>query len=923
MTNWLQMPKKFVRYTKDNGLRAAMRKTYSKLKGETAVPHYVRWLEKFGNISEGDLNELQQDIAAMKTHPVISVVMPVYNPDVRYLREAIDSVLAQVYPWWELCIADDASPNEAVRDVLRSYEKKDSRIHVAYRQQNGHISAATNTALTLVTGGYVALMDHDDMLPNGALYFIAREIDAAEGAVDLIYTDEDKIDGDNRPYDPYFKADWDPVMILSQNFVAHLGVYRTELLRAIGGFRDGYEGSQDYDMLLRFLSAMPQKDGAADERRIRHIPRVLYHWRIFPGNHTFSTDHQDISDRSAKASLTEYFAGHPEISIEKLPSFPGCWRIRYTPKDWPRISIIIPTKDKADVLKRCVASILAKTDYPGTYEVLIVDNASEEPATKAYYESLKGEPRVRVLHYDQPFNYAAINNFAAAEASGDAFLFLNNDTEVLVNSWLRDLVSSITRPGVGIAGAKLCYPDGRVQHCGVTLGIYGVASHTGRGTGRDSGGYFGWMALERCVSAVTGACMLVRREAFEAVHGFDAATFAVSYNDVDLCLRVGDAGWRVVVNPAAELTHYESVSRGADETPAQKALNRQERHAMYARYGARLHHDPHYNPNLTLENENFEIAAYPRIGKPWRPWKEFVCPFHRGDVLLGLQAAMTAHAAGQRVRMHVSRQILPWILDVSAPFPIVPVSQAIPKAGETYLRFQQAEIEASDHEGSSGRIIGSHPAFDFDFLGLDIVENMLHAFELPLGTKLESLRPAARPVADKDLALLGQHTLLIHPYGGWHLKSLPGRMAQDLIALANKQGFHVIQIGGAGDAQIAGCDGYLLRNENLGWWRTVFEHAAALIGVDSWTSHFAALLDTPQITLYGTTTARDVSSKAHFRVQHAPALLCDTTAPCSPCHKFQCEKGAADCLGFSFDEAEVASFLDGLIAPHSRKDSQA
>ncbi|WP_294144005.1 glycosyltransferase [uncultured Selenomonas sp.] len=923
MTNWLQMPKKFVRYTKDNGLRAAMRKTYSKLKGETAVPHYVRWLEKFGNISEGDLNELQQDIAAMKTHPVISVVMPVYNPDVRYLREAIDSVLAQVYPWWELCIADDASPNEAVRDVLRSYEKKDSRIHVAYRQQNGHISAATNTALTLVTGGYVALMDHDDMLPNGALYFIAREIDAAEGAVDLIYTDEDKIDGDNRPYDPYFKADWDPVMILSQNFVAHLGVYRTELLRAIGGFRDGYEGSQDYDMLLRFLSAMPQKDGAADERRIRHIPRVLYHWRIFPGNHTFSTDHQDISDRSAKASLTEYFAGHPEISIEKLPSFPGCWRIRYTPKDWPRISIIIPTKDKADVLKRCVASILAKTDYPGTYEVLIVDNASEEPATKAYYESLKGEPRVRVLHYDQPFNYAAINNFAAAEASGDAFLFLNNDTEVLVNSWLRDLVSSITRPGVGIAGAKLCYPDGRVQHCGVTLGIYGVASHTGRGTGRDSGGYFGWMALERCVSAVTGACMLVRREAFEAVHGFDAATFAVSYNDVDLCLRVGDAGWRVVVNPAAELTHYESVSRGADETPAQKALNRQERHAMYARYGARLHHDPHYNPNLTLENENFELAAYPRIGKPWRPWKEFVCPFHRGDVLLGLQAAMTAHAAGQRVRMHVSRQILPWILDVSAPFPIVPVSQAIPKAGETYLRFQQAEIEASDHEGSSGRIIGSHPAFDFDFLGLDIVENMLHAFELPLGTKLESLRPAARPVADKDLALLGQHTLLIHPYGGWHLKSLPGRMAQDLIALANKQGFHVIQIGGAGDAQIAGCDGYLLRNENLGWWRTVFEHAAALIGVDSWTSHFAALLDTPQITLYGTTTARDVSSKAHFRVQHAPALLCDTTAPCSPCHKFQCEKGAADCLGFSFDEAEVASFLDGLIAPHSRKDSQA
>lgn len=899
----LDLVNKFFIVWKTEGAGVAIAKTRRKLfKHSVPMLPYDRWVALFDTIRDIECGEISFDITSFRLKPLVSIVMPVYNPNPSYLRLALDSVRAQYYQKWELCIADDASPNEEIREILKKYSRKDSRIKVIFREKNGHISAASNSALSLVRGEYIAFMDHDDAIPRHAIYEVVREINRAKGRVDLIYTDEDKIDRDNHRYDPYFKADWDPVMIYSQNFVAHLGVYRTSIVQEIGGFRQGFEGSQDYDLLLRFLKH-------TDDSRIRHIPHVLYHWRIFPGNHTFSTDNHDMSDRSAYRALQEHFSGQSGIEVEALPDFPGCWSVRRRlPENPPFVSIIIPTRDKADVLRRCVESILMKTQY-ANYEVLIADNGSQEPQVMKVYEEFQKDARVRLLHYDRPFNYSAINNFAAAAAKGELYLFLNNDTEVMRGDWLQNAVSSLQWPNAGIVGAKLYYSDMRVQHAGVALGIYGIASHIGRGTPRGQGGYFGWMSLERCVSAVTGACLLIKKDLFQKIGGFDERELQVSYNDVDLCLKVRQAGYHVIMNPAVELYHYESVSRGPDETPEQKDKNRRERHTLYQRYGRMLQYDPCYSPNLCLENENIEPASFPRVGKSWRSWVEFVCPFHRGDVLLGLQIAAVAWKHGIRLRMHVSEDILPWLLDFDLPFPVEPVNVKIPPAKETYLWFQRAEALVASRVDSSGRIIGSHNMFDFDFLGLDIVENMLHEFGLPIDTPLDSILPKKRQLAENDQAMLEGRTALLHPFGGWKLKSLSEEQQRSVIDILHRNGWRVVQIGGKGDLEIPGVDGTLLGNESLGWWRSVFEASGLLIGVDSWSSHMAAVCDIHQITFYGTTNARDVASRSHFVDRRTKALLVNTIVSCSPCHAFECEKGLDACAGVNIDETAITHFL--------------
>ncbi len=571
---------------------------------------YDAWIALHDSLTEEDMAAMRDHLATLRETPLISVVMPVYNTAPALLRKAIDSVVTQVYPRWELCIADDASSDPEIRKTLQEYAHRDRRIKVVFRPQNGHISAASNSALALAAGDFVALMDHDDELPAHALYMVAVELNAHPNA-EIIYSDEDKIDGDGRRYDPYFKPDWNPELFYSQNLVSHLGIYRTSLVRQVGGFRRGFEGSQDYDLALR-VSAQTTSD------RIRHIPHILYHWRISPGVQTFSTNHLSTAVQAAHRALADHFAQRGDtvqISASGLPCF---FRVqRRIPHPPPRVSLIVPTRDRVELLRTCIDGLLHKTSYPNL-EIIIVDNESREPATLAYLQSLSIEGRVRILRIEGAFNFSALNNRAVAIAQGEIVGFINNDIQVIVPGWLEEMVSQVVQPGVGAVGAKLYYANDTIQHAGVVLGIGGVAGHSHRRFPRSAPGYFGRLQLVHNVSCVTAACMVMPKRVFEAVGGFDEVNLKVAFNDVDLCLKIREAGYSITWTPYAELYHVESASRGSDLTREKMERFIHEGAHMKDRWGAVLELDPFYNPNLSLDQENFSLASPPRVTKPWR-----------------------------------------------------------------------------------------------------------------------------------------------------------------------------------------------------------------------------------------------------------------------------------------------------------------
>lgn len=592
-------------------IRAAKEIIRNGVVGNYDKGEYGAWVEAYDTLAPQDIAQLRKLGDRLPAKPVISVLMPVYNPRPKYLRKALDSVLAQTYPHWELCIADDASTNPEVRQVLQEYVEKDKRIKVVFREVNGHISAASNSALEVVTGEFVALMDHDDAIPPHALYLVAEEINQHPD-VDLIYTDEDKVDEDDRRHDPHFKTDWNKELFYSQNFVAHMGVYRTSIVRKIEGFRVGFEGSQDYDFVLRFLLHT-----TADH--IRHIPHVLYHWRIFPGVTSFSTDNPDASVDTARRALVEYFEQvEPTSEVVPVSQFPGWWRIkRQPPAVLPRVSLIVPTRDRLNVLQVAVEGLLRETDYPDL-EVIIVDNDSEEPATLAFFDSIKKDSRVKVLRVSGAFNFSALNNRAAEVATGSILGFINNDIEVIHRDWLTELVTQVSQANVGAAGAKLYYANDTIQHAGVVMGLYGVAAHGHRHFPRNTIGYFGRPMLVQNTSAVTAACMLVPKAVFEEVGGYDEVNLTVGYNDVDLCLKIRAAGYDIVFTPYAELYHLESVSRGENLTAAQIERDAKERAYMLSRWSAEIAHDPFYSPNLANTSEDYSLAFPPRALKSWK-----------------------------------------------------------------------------------------------------------------------------------------------------------------------------------------------------------------------------------------------------------------------------------------------------------------
>jgi GT2 family glycosyltransferase len=570
---------------------------------------FRRWIRRYERLQPEQVHEIEASTARLPYQPLLSVVMPVYNSDERWLRAAIRSVQDQFYTKWELCIADDHSTRPRVGEVLRELQAADSRLKVHFRDVNGHISAASNSALALASGDYIVLLDHDDVLARHALAAVVHELNRHRDA-DIVYSDEDRLDENGRRYAPYFKPDWSPELFAGQNLISHLGVYRTSLVRKVGGFREGLEGSQDYDMAWRVVE-QTQPD------RIRHIPHILYHWRAIPGSAALGVEQKSYAHDAARRAVQDHFTrAGVDATCEPAPQLAYHQRLRYRlPEPRPHVTIIVPTKDREDHLSRCVRSIVSRSTY-GAFDIVIVDNGSSEPESLVYLDELRRDPCVTVLRVDEPFNFSRLNNLAAAQARGSMLCFLNNDTEVISPDWLEEMVSLATRDGIGAVGAMLYYPDDTIQHAGVVLGLGGIASHAHRGLRRGAPGSYGRAALTQAVSAVTAACMVLRKASFDAVGGFDES-LAVAYNDVDLCLRLGAHGLRNVWTPFAELYHFESVSRGDDTQGESRPRFLAESQAMRDRWKGLLNADPFYNPNLSLTRADFGLAYPPRHTRSW------------------------------------------------------------------------------------------------------------------------------------------------------------------------------------------------------------------------------------------------------------------------------------------------------------------
>ena len=547
-----------------------------------------------------DLQRMTETVEVFPSKPLISILLPVYNPPQKFLEEAIESVINQVYPYWELCIADDASTLLYVKKTLEHYRSHDPRIKVVYREENGHISNCSNSALKIACGEYVSLLDHDDVMTSDALYEIVLLINRRPEA-DMIYSDEDKINSQGMLDAPYFKPNWCPDFFLSQMYTCHLSTYRRSILDEIGGFRVGYEGSQDYDLVLRFTEKTTN---------IFHIPKILYHWRIHPESAASGSAAKPYAYIAAEKAIADALQrrGEPGI-VSGVPKLLGHYVIRYEVSAADLVTIIIPTRDLAVVLDKCLNSIFHLTNYQN-YEVIVVDNGSVESETfEVFSRWEKLEPsRFRVVQNHIPFNYSKLNNAAAAMSKGKYLLFLNNDTEVIHSDWLYAMVEQAQRSSIGAVGVKLLYSNHSIQHAGIILGANGFIGHSHKGFHRDDPGYFGRVGVTSNYSAVTGACLMCRREIFESVGGFEE-NLAIAYNDVDLCFKFLDKGYRNIYLAHVELYHHESISRGSDKTYEKHKRLTKERDYLEEKWSELLKHDACYSPNLAQNREDFSIKS--------------------------------------------------------------------------------------------------------------------------------------------------------------------------------------------------------------------------------------------------------------------------------------------------------------------------
>jgi GT2 family glycosyltransferase len=525
---------------------------------------------------------------------LISVIMPVYNVEARWLSRAVESVRQQHYPHWQLCIADDASTRAEIHSYLHGLD--DPRIHIIFLPVRQGIAGASNAALALAAGAYAAFLDHDDELTPDALETVAAAIQRDQP--DLIYADEEYIQPGGRRYAAHFKPDYSPDLLLSINYICHLTVYRRTLLDHVGGLRPGYEGAQDHDLLLRCLDHTD---------RIIHIPRVLYRWRRIPGSTAERFDHKHHAWEAGRQAVTDALQRRGIAGTVALGPSPGVYRVRRELIGAPRVSILIPFRDRPELLRACLDSLLQKTTYPH-FEVIGVSNCSQESATLALMAAYaQQDARIRFIHYDHDFNFSAINNYAASLASGEHLVLLNNDVEVISPDWLETLLQHSQRPEVGAVGAKLYYPDQTIQHAGVIVGIGGAAGHSHKCFGRHDPGYYHRLEATQNISAVTGACLMVKNALYRQAGGLDEQ-LALAFNDVDFCLRLREQGYLNVFTPDCALYHHESRSRGYETTPDKQQRFAREKAYFRQRHAALLARgDPYYNPNLPLNRENFGL----------------------------------------------------------------------------------------------------------------------------------------------------------------------------------------------------------------------------------------------------------------------------------------------------------------------------
>jgi|GEM_PF-1135866 GT2 family glycosyltransferase len=546
---------------------------------------YEVWLQ-LHRLTDSDLERMRLAARHLPYRPLISILTPVYETDEFLLRRAIDSVRAQTYEYWQLCLVNDGSRKPHVMALLDEYAAIDSRITVEHLPDNRGIAEASACALGMANGEFVGLLDHDDELSPDALFEVAKLV-GQNRDMDLIYSDEDKIEPTGRRLEPFFKPDWSPDLLLSMNYITHFVVVRRSLLIESGGFRSGYDGSQDYDLLLRVTER---------SSRIAHIPKVLYHWRKAGGSVAVSPHWKSHAHEAGRHALED--AMQRRGSAASVDGFDaGRYRIRYKLEGAPLVSIIIPTRDALSLLQQCVQSLEHKTAY-GRYELIILDNESRDPATMKYLEAVALTHQVHRV--PGKFNFSTINNLGASRANGDFLLFLNNDVQVLERGWLGAMLEQAQRSEVGAVGAKLLYPDGRIQHAGIVLGLLGGTGHAFRFQRPDEPGYHSFSDVVRNCSAVTGACLMIRRQVFEDIGGFDPR-FREAYNDVDLCLRLRQRGYLIIYTPFAVLYHHESATRGTLFPPEEDEL-------YWRLWGPRTSAgDPYYNVNLTRAREDWTL----------------------------------------------------------------------------------------------------------------------------------------------------------------------------------------------------------------------------------------------------------------------------------------------------------------------------
>lgn len=525
--------------------------------------------------------------------PLISVVIPVYNVSKKLLSECLDSILKQTYQNFEICLADDCSTNKETVNTLRKYERKDKRIKVVYREENGHISEASNSALEIAQGEFVAMMDNDDVIPQNALQEMVKVLNDNK-EIDFIYTDEDKLDLEGKRCCPHFKPDYAPDTLLSLNYICHFTLLRTSILKSIGGWRKGFEGAQDYDLFLRFFEKTT-KD------KIYHIPKILYHWRMVEGSTSMTISNKDYATLRGKKAIEDALKRRKNDGIVHIDEETSYFYIEYKYKSEPKISIIIPTRDYADVTEQCLKSIYEKTTYKN-YEVVIVNNNSEKKETFDLFDKYKKKYKnFKVVDANFEFNYSKINNLAVKETNSDYICLLNNDTEVITPNWLELMVGYAMQPHIGAVGAKLMYPDDTIQHCGVILGLGGVAGHAFTDLHRNALVFAGRTSVPSNFGGVTAACLMVDRKKYEEVNGLEE-NLKVAFNDVDFCIKLLEKGYYNVVMPKVELYHHESKSRGYDTSIEKQKRFASECDYMYKNWGNILLHDPFYNENFSRRN---------------------------------------------------------------------------------------------------------------------------------------------------------------------------------------------------------------------------------------------------------------------------------------------------------------------------------